>query len=79
MSKALIFSAGVVTGVIATPIAVVYNKTLRHGFARGVAKIFTYGMRNNPDLRADTLKGFAELRNMMDQFEKDYGKFEDIF
>lgn len=79
MSKAVIFGAGVVAGVIATPVTVIYNKSLRHAFARGVAKIFTWGMYNNPDLRADTLKGFAELRNMMDQFEKDYGKFEDIF
>ena len=79
MSKAVIFGAGIVTGVIATPVAVVYNKALRHAFARGVSNMFVWGMRNNADLRADTLKGFREIRNMMDQFEKDYGKFEDVF
>jgi hypothetical protein len=76
MKTAIIFGTGIVTGVIATPVAVIFVKPFRHAFCRGVGHIFDWGMRNNPDLRESTLKGFGEIKETMTLLEQEYRNLE---
>lgn len=42
MKNAIIFGTGIIAGVVAAPVAIIYVKPVRRVFAKGVSSFFAY-------------------------------------
>lgn len=68
MSKVLVFGAGIVTGILAVPVAVTYVKPVRKGMVRLGVSIYTFSLKTDSDFR-EVVVG---IRDKIDQMLKEY-------
>jgi hypothetical protein len=77
---AVIFTAGITTGVVGTPVALILIPGLRRPFSKGLAKIFTHAVETNPEFRASVIKNSQEAIDLLERLRKSETEagFEDI-
>lgn len=69
MSKAFVFAAGIVTGVIATPAIVVYVRPVQRGLVKAFVSLYTFALEQDG---SDFRKKLVEARDHLDEFLKDH-------
>jgi hypothetical protein len=63
---AVIFTAGITTGVVGTPVALIFIPGLRRPFAKGVSKLFMKALDDSPEFRASVIETAGEAIDLLD-------------
>lgn len=67
MGKAFIFGAGIITGIISVPVALVYITPVQKAVTRLGVSIYTFGLRRDGNFREKAVEIRDSLTNMLDQ------------
>lgn len=70
MKKVLIYSAGIVTGVIATPVAAIYVKPFRNALFTGCKNMMLFGAKNDPKYREDMINDAEKIVSVFQQLKE---------
>ncbi|QED11651.1 membrane protein [Arthrobacter phage Qui] len=70
MKKVLIYGAGIVTGVVATPVAAIYIKPFRNALFTGCKKMMVFGAKHDPEYRADIVRDAEKIVDVFVQLKE---------
>lgn len=70
MNKAVIFGTGIVTGIIATPVAAIYIKPFRNALFTGCRKMMSYGAKNSAEYRASLIEDAGKIVDLFQELRE---------
>lgn len=69
MSKVVVFSAGIVTGILSVPVGLVYIKPFQRALVRVGISIYTFALKQEG---SDMREKIVAIRDKANQFLEDY-------